>query len=363
MEVLLIYRSGIAKEEFRSSFNKYSKDNITTIVEHNVVRNLMKYFYPEVKFITKEELFKGEIDHMKFDYIVGNPPYQYPKGAETSRKLYIDITAKVIPLLKKTGVLSFITPMAILNNGSKNTVYNLIKDNIYEVDMDIDKQFNVGQRIILWNMRTFPREGKIKLLRDDEITYKESISKICLEKDEILIEILDKVNYKKNNRAHLKINDTSNEKGMLGSELSLEKDDEYNIEVISSSQRNRIKYAKDVSKQTKEIRIIIPMQGGYRNGCEISDKPYSNGLMINSSRSVYSLDELENMKKYLESHLISFCVENYNIVFPKASYAFLFLLPEINFNISYTDEELYKEFNITEDEQEEIENWYSEWID
>ena len=299
---------------------------------------------------------------MKFDYIVGNPPYQYPKGTETSKKLYIDITTKVIPLLKDEGIITFITPMSIISNGSKNSAYKLIEKNIYEVDMDVDNMFNIGQRVISWTSRKYERTGKIKLFRDGKIFFKDSLSKICLEKDEITVEILDKINYKLNNRLHLKINDTSNEMGLLSSELRLDKDDEYNIEVISSSQKQRIKFAKDVSKQVKDKRIIIPMQGGYKNGCVISDKPYSNGLMINSSRSKYNLTELENMKTYLESKLICYCVEKYNTLFPKASYGFLFLLPEINLSKSYTDKELYKEFNITDEEQKEIEMWYKEWI-
>jgi len=67
------------------------------------------------------------------------------------------------------------------------------------------------------------------------------------------------------------------------------------------------------------------------------------------------------MKRYIESKLISYCIINFNIIKPSSSYNFLSRLSEIDFSKPYTNNELYKEFNITEDEINDIEEWYSNW--
>ena len=356
----MVYRNKCYFEELLPKLEEFAGHNITCLVSNNFEKNALKYYDRNFNRINKiycvQDLLDGKLDKMKFDYIIGNPPYQYPKGNETSKKLYIDVTNKILPLLRECGEISFITPYAIINDGAKNKAFNELNSKIVEINLNTNDFFNIGQNVISWKLINKVRQNKIKVIRKDDVIYVEKLHDVCFREDTIRNNICNKLNYKLNNKDHLYINDTTNEKGLMKSDLSITKDDEYKFEVITSSQKNRIQYT---NKQTQErkMRIIIPMQGGYLNGCEISDKYYSNGLMINNSKTDLPLNELKNIKQYLESPLIKYAVLNYNKIYPKASYAFLFLLSTLDFSKSWTDEMLYAEFGISESEIQEINNF------
>jgi hypothetical protein len=80
------------------------------------------------------------------------------------------------------------------------------------------------------------------------------------------------------------------------------------------------------------------------------------------TKPVYTINELTNLSKYLCSKLISYAVVNYSLfIHKKPHYSFLSRLPEIDFSKPYTDKELYKEFNLTKEEIQEVEDWYKTW--
>ena len=69
MNALIIYRSGIAYDEFNETYNRFKdKYNIYAIVENEMVMNYMIFLYKNITFYTKEDLLKDKIN-MKFDYI------------------------------------------------------------------------------------------------------------------------------------------------------------------------------------------------------------------------------------------------------------------------------------------------------
>ena len=60
---------------------------------------------------------------MKFNHIIGNPPYQYPKDFTESKnkKLYIDIIKKILPF---SDNISFVTPSDITLKGTGFSLVN-----------------------------------------------------------------------------------------------------------------------------------------------------------------------------------------------------------------------------------------------
>lgn len=65
--------------------------------------------------------FLNDVINMKFDCVVGNPPYQINSSNSNKRaeKLWTKFIAKSNELLKENGILSFVTPTSWLS-GSKN---------------------------------------------------------------------------------------------------------------------------------------------------------------------------------------------------------------------------------------------------
>jgi len=86
---------------------------------------------------------------MKFDYVVGNPPYEDIQGG-ANKKLWKDITRNVQGLA--TRQIIFVTPMAQLQ-------YLLYKHTFY-IDYLADDYFDVGTRIIAWGMSAKPASGR-----------------------------------------------------------------------------------------------------------------------------------------------------------------------------------------------------------
>jgi hypothetical protein len=89
--------------------NAQVNQSIWLIDKYRVFTNHAKLVYGFENVIT-EDFLNWETD-MKFDVIVGNPPYQDPTGQNT---LYPKFYAKAVELVKPDGYIAMITPPAII---------------------------------------------------------------------------------------------------------------------------------------------------------------------------------------------------------------------------------------------------------
>lgn len=95
---------------------------------------------------------------MRFDFILGNPPFQSGIGGgslngSTTNPLWLQITKKSFSLLKPNGIISLVTPTNIVNGGDSFTKMFLGEDRQYDltkVDFNADKHFKVGIPICRW---------------------------------------------------------------------------------------------------------------------------------------------------------------------------------------------------------------------
>jgi len=81
-----------------------------------------------------------------------------------------------------------------------------------------------------------------------------------------------------------------------------------------------------------------------------------------TKKNQYTDFEIQNIKTFIDSKLIKYIIWNWsNNYLKKHTFDFLRELPEINLNKKWSDDELYKQFNITENEITKIEKWYDNW--
>ena len=360
--ILLVYRGQVIVSEILDKINYYNGDVITLIVENEITKKIVKTFdiinKNSIIIHTVDELLEGELDEMKFDYIIGNPPYQYPKGFAKSKKLYIDITTICQNLLTELGYLHFITPKAIIKSGQSNSSFDKLKTGLIEVNYDANDNFNIGQTVISF-IYCSNNNSEIKIIENKKERTVDSIEKVCREEENLLNSILHKVDYTKNNKTKMKITKADKRFGIPKSLLSLKKTKVYSKEIVCNTKKQRIKFSKENEGLVGYLQIVIPYSGGWNEGCFINNKSTNHFWFVNDQEE--TTETLKNMKIYIESKFITYCIINYSSkVKPTTGYNFLFRLTEVDFTKSWTDKELYQEFDLTEEEINEVENWCKE---
>jgi hypothetical protein len=99
---------------------------------------------------------------MKFDYILGNPPFQSENGGGSLRgsgssALYLDIVKNSLQLLNPGGEIRFITPVNIFSGGDEYRNLFLGSSSQYDVisvNFNTNKYFpGVGCEMCQWNVR------------------------------------------------------------------------------------------------------------------------------------------------------------------------------------------------------------------
>jgi hypothetical protein len=85
---------------------------------------------------------------MKFDVIVGNPPYQDGSKDGGQNKIYNQISKTSIDLLTPTGIIAFVTPTSVLKKSKRFSLVG--QQGLKIVDFTADDHFNVGIQICWW---------------------------------------------------------------------------------------------------------------------------------------------------------------------------------------------------------------------
>ncbi len=107
--ILVCFRSRVFNDELLPILKEVLDSNITILADNirsiDIIKRKLKInkINLNIKYIIIEEYLNGEIK-MKFDYIVGNPPY------EGTRELLQQIFNKSVDMLKDNGIINFIQP-------------------------------------------------------------------------------------------------------------------------------------------------------------------------------------------------------------------------------------------------------------
>ena len=86
---------------------------------------------------------------MKFDVIVGNPPYQDgEKGYKGLATLWPKFVKKSLELVNRNDYVLMVTPPSWMSPGSE--LFEVLKPNLLHVDLDCGKHFSVGSEFSWW---------------------------------------------------------------------------------------------------------------------------------------------------------------------------------------------------------------------
>ena len=156
--------------------------------------------------------------NMKFDVIIGNPPYQSDNGSGDKRgsatnPLWWQITKQSVSLLKKNGILSFITPTNILSGGDIFTSYVFGEDrkiDLRKVDFTAGDRFKgIGTQICRWVAHNSVTEGNVVSVSDGRELLTNDVIKLSdnVMLDSILMTLfysnVDKFNFNSKDQYHV----------------------------------------------------------------------------------------------------------------------------------------------------------------
>lgn len=289
----------------------------------------------------------------KFDVIVGNPPFQ--RNNSKAHKLWIRfIKESFQTLLKKEGCLAFVNPSSLWTssiNNIKNLRTSLIK-NVNYISFDADNFFSVGEKIC-WNLLLKKNGENIHVKNNDKIEIVDN-NKDFIDFDEtrvIVRSVLRKVDSFKEKIQFVSDYSVSDghatpkyliKKGVI----KKEKDDIYQFEFIHSG-RNRF-YTNSPHSFGNKLKVFINFSSSFKNmfyGFGVAGKQVECIL-------VDDIKEAKNIISTLTKKLFIFYIMN------EKSGGFntgIYKLPKIDFTRSWTDQELYEHFNLTQEEIDYIE--------
>lgn len=303
------------------------------------------------KFISKKPM-------SKFENVIGNPPYQHPTS--TAQKIWIKFLEQALEL--SSGTISLVVPQLLFFGPSRKMV--TLRENILKthdvafISVKHEDVFDVGEKVCYFVLTpksenftttTFEhRDGSIQ-----QISVTKEVVK--LSKEDILGQsIISKL------KAHPSLELRSDYKcsdPSAAAKVLLEN----GIISETKSESHNILFHHTAAQQYwirkpafQELRVMLNFSGGYYDPAAPSRyMPITTAVLGKSVEGVVANDyaHAERIRAYLSSKLIRFFVE-----YPKTSgfNSFIYCIPTIDTSRSWSDEELYTYFNLTQEEIELI---------
>jgi site-specific DNA-methyltransferase (adenine-specific) len=311
---------------------------------------------------------------MKFDVIVGNPPYNDAVGTNreeskntNNSNLYFDFILKSISLAP-TGTISFVVPSAWMTN---DRVKNKMMAAGLKSIMSVDPTYfpNVGIRS---GITTFQLEhgysGNIDIA-NESVKYSIKRSGALSFENPKKYDIIEKLKSVDNLGVHLKLGNYVVKKGTKGSiDRLLQNDSTYSDTKSKTHATQVLIYCGGIKKAAEYVYSSVK-QAGRRPALAIpnaSDKfilgavrfiPKGVGISDRHKAVYFNTDaEAVNAQEYLTSKLIKFVIgttkHNDTVNTNKNSFGHI---PMIDFCKKWTDQDLYNYFNLSQDEIDYVE--------
>jgi hypothetical protein len=350
----------------------HSKKNIAGRVfgceeyEHQVQYALNKYKLLGNYTVTK---FLEQDFNMKFDVIVGNPPFQRAEDSgdkrDSAANLWPEFVVKSFnELLNDDGYIGFVTPngwmtpSADVGKGSTGiriydfiTEYQTLALNINECK----KYFSVGSSFTYYVIKKSKNTTSIPtniITVDERFTTDLSSVKYC---PSIFNKISLSLNTKVLNSTLPVIGFTNNNTGpgkKFAEDIVEQKDSNHSVKCYHSSADNGTYVYSSINlPEVRKKKVMVCSSGNFL-------PIYDNGnIGFTYKIYVYYLNQkesLDSIKSYLSSKLIRTILDQ-NKTSGWVSYAFR-LLPKIDFTKIWTDRDLYKLFKLSKEEIEYIES-------
>ena len=295
-----------------------------------------------------------ELDHsMKFDVIVGNPPYQGDQAH--GLKIWPTFTVKALGLLSQNGYIGWVIPSGWLdsNNAQMKKVRLMLTTNfnLINIDRNSTNYFNVGQDILSLVANNTKYIGKTNYIDGNGVETIDLRNGLTKSSDELMVDqILNKVIHSEDERLELL------DEHLPSSEVKESKTKEYPYPIIYSTANRG--FTKVKMKNAGQLKLALNMSSSF-----YSDKTTDNNMPITDDAvgalmcylPINSIDDGTKIKSYLSSKLIRFVAHFYRRKNTGFNHAVRQRkLPKLKIK-NWTDQEIYKHFGLTQEEIDYVE--------
>ena len=347
-----------------SRLRKYSHsdDNIAsriTCYENNKMR--IKFAVNKYNLIgtfEAKDFLKEDID-MKFDAIIGNPPYKESGNDSTFTNLWAQIYIKSFGMLKKYGTMGLVTPKTWATPKDENRitanggVLDIIKNHAVSINLDECKRHFKEGSTFSYSIVTEDKSKSCEVTTPDgtvvvdpEVFCRNIINDI----NNISLSIFEKFRklptLKKEKGCSLKAKMISQE------EINDTTKDEfcYPVQYAMST----IKWANEPHKLQFEKKVIFPNQNAKNYPL------YDSGKSAPANRgAVYLVDtdhEGENMVDFIKTKPIQFIISQQRFHHGLLNTAVVSCIPELDYTKKWSDKDIYELLDLELEEIEYIES-------
>jgi len=334
---------------------KYIFDNILYFndINKNRLNILKKIFNYELNIFTDDYL-KINFNDMKFDLIVGNPPYAklLDNGKRTSKNhnmigLFIK---KSFEILKEKGYLLFITPDNWMSISNRNTlIMELTSKQIHYINIHIAKKYfkKIGSSFVWYLIENtkFYKDIQIEGIFNKKL-YKGSVKSeirryIPVFYNSIIQSILNKT-IDCNNKKFIIETSSDLHKYTKKKLISNNKDNKFKYKLIHTP--NQIVWSSRPHKYQKDYKVFIPTTTYYRT--------FIGRCGFTQSICVLRCNNKKEAKHF--SHILSHPLYRFiNNICRYGNFNNIRILQKFPYQDNYED--IYKNLNITSQEIDFIE--------
>ena len=336
-------------------------DKIVYNDKYSFLCNQIKRKYPGI-VVMQGDFTELEFD-MKFDVIVGNPPYQDSKahGKKTTGNgaLWVRFTVKAIDLVKDKGFLGFVIPDSWTAPtydlmGSRESIFNdyFKKNNLLYLNFDVKRFFpTVGIDPTAFILKKEQNYAGTTIKTPIETINLDLSNMSFITKDlsATSLSIHSKVLSNKENSRLFKMRW---KKTVTSIEVQEIKDRTFKHPFVDHHSYKPTRWAKTLDPDASKRKVLVPYVGKYQ--CIVDD---IGVLGARESVSVLFLQDIEKgefAEKFFTSKLINF-VMNTNQWTQYQLSQILNYIPVEDFSQDWDDSKIYKHFGLTQEEIDYVE--------
>lgn len=277
---------------------------------------------------------------MKFDVVIGNPPYQNGNKQGGQNKIYNDFSKKSLEIIKNDGIVSFLTPVSVTRKSKRFSVINL--KGLKVVDFSSTKYFSVGQTICSWTVDK-NYEGDVKVIcKNGDTTFFKKGENI-FDKDVVDINFI-----KLHNKIRNISKDMSNrmfQRNNFGPAFHKNKDNIFRYEIFKQD-KNEEKltyYSMRIPHFYQKPKFLLRLSGAFKKENVIfSQKDYDMNYV---ACLISNKNELNNIESFLFSEYFIKFINTWKNYTSSKSYDLLVYLPKFDKTKYWSNDDVKDYFN------------------